>query len=130
MTRPDPDRQPEGTSVLSGPRHFAATDGRELTVGGVRWRYTRLGSGPPVLRLTGGLRRAALGFAFLEQLAAHNTVGAPDYPPVRSFADLDTGLSAILRAEGIDRCDLGQAGHAAVLLEPGAYMQWVEQALA
>lgn len=106
MTRPDPDRQPEGPSVLSGARRFASTYGRELTVGGVRWRYSRLGSGPPVLWLTGGLRRAALGFSFLEQLAAHHTVVAPDYPPVRSFADFDAGLSAILRAEGIARCDL------------------------
>lgn len=93
-------------SVLARIRRFTETHDRELLVGDVRWRYARLGSGPPVLWLTGGLRRAALGFAFLESLAAGHTVLAPDYPPVTSFADVDRGLTAILRAEGVERCDL------------------------
>jgi pimeloyl-ACP methyl ester carboxylesterase len=59
-----------------------------------------------VLWLTGGLRRAALGAASLERLAAAHTVVAPDYPPVTSFAEMDAGLCAILAAEGIDRCDV------------------------
>ncbi len=31
------------------------------------WRYYRMGAGEPILWLTGGLRRAALGFAFMER---------------------------------------------------------------
>lgn len=96
----------EGSSVLAQARRFAEAHGRELTVGAVDWRYVRLGSGPPVLWLTGGLRRAALGFAFLERLALHHTVVAPDYPPVTTFAEIDAGLCAILHAEGIGRCDV------------------------
>lgn len=96
----------EGSSVLAQARRFAEAHGGELTVGAVDWRYVRLGSGPPVLWLTGGLRRAALGFAFLERLALHHTVVAPDYPPVTTFAEFDAGLCAILHAEGIGRCDV------------------------
>ncbi|MDP9884649.1 pimeloyl-ACP methyl ester carboxylesterase [Sinomonas atrocyanea] len=98
--------QIEGHAVLARARRFTEARGRELAVGAAHWRYVRLGSGPAVLWLTGGLRRAALGSAFLERLAATHTVVAPDYPPVTAFAEVDAGLSAILAAEGIERCDL------------------------
>jgi len=92
--------------VLAQMRRFSAAHGKELTVAGTRWRYYRLGSGPTVVWLTGGLRRAALGFAFLELMASRYTVLAPDYPPLRTVAEFDRGLSAILRAEGIGRFHL------------------------
>ncbi|MGY3564560.1 alpha/beta fold hydrolase [Sinomonas sp. RB5] len=95
-----------GADVLLRSWRFTDAYGRELTVGAVRWHYARLGRGPAVLWLTGGLRRAALGAVSLERLAAAHTVVAPDYPPVTSFAAMDAGLCAILAAEGIDRCDL------------------------
>jgi pimeloyl-ACP methyl ester carboxylesterase len=92
--------------ILAQMRRFSAAYVKELTVAGTRWRYYRLGSGPAVVWLTGGLRRAALGFAFLELMASRYTVLAPDYPPLRTIEEFDRGLSAILRAEGIGRFHL------------------------
>lgn len=111
-----PRRQP-GEPVLASAQRFAAIHGRELTVGNVHWRYLRLGEGPPVLWLTGGLRRAALGYDFLERLGANHRVLAPDYPPVTHFAEFDDGISAILRAEGIERCDLAGQSYGGLLAQ-------------
>lgn len=94
------------SSILAQMRRFSAGYGKDLTVAGTRWRYYRLGAGPVVVWLTGGLRRAALGFGFMELLASRYTVLAPDYPPLRTVAEFDSGLSAILRAEGIPRFHL------------------------
>lgn len=82
--------------------HFSGRFGKSLVMGDVEWRYYRLGAGTPVLWLTGGLRRAALGFAFLERLAAHHTVIAPDYPPVRSIEQFMVGFDNILQIERVD----------------------------
>jgi pimeloyl-ACP methyl ester carboxylesterase len=76
-----------------------------------RWRapaggYYRLGEGPAIAWLTGGLRRAALGFGFMELLASRYTMVAPDYPAVTTFGQFDQGLSAILAAESIGRFHL------------------------
>ncbi len=87
-------------------RGFQAGYGRELAVAGTAWRYYRLGQGPGVVWLTGGLRRAALGFGFMELLASRYTVVAPDYPALRTFGEFDRGLTAILQAEGISRFHL------------------------
>ncbi len=89
-------------TVLESIRSFSAQYGRTVTVDGRAWRYYRLGSGAPVLWLTGGLRRAALGFAFMERLAAHHTVIAPDYPPVKTIAEFMEAFDCILHAEGIN----------------------------
>lgn len=79
---------------------------KHLVVDGVRWRYYRLGAGSPVLWLTGGLRRAALGHAALEQLAARHTVVAPDYPAVRTIQQFLTAVDRILSAERVDHVAL------------------------
>lgn len=141
-------------TILAQVRRFSAAHGKELTVAGTRWRYYRLGSGPAVVWLTGGLRRAALGYAFLELMGRRYTILAPDYPPIRTAHEFDRGLNAILQAEGIgqfhdptqsskDRAryekllgrpveviGMGQAGHIACLLAPDQYVTWLEQALA
>jgi pimeloyl-ACP methyl ester carboxylesterase len=101
----DPVLAQEG-SILAQMRRFSAAYGKELTVAGTRWRYYRLGSGPAVVWLTGGLRRAALGFGFMELLASRYTVLAPDYPALQSLGEFDRGLSAILQAEDMDRFHL------------------------
>ena len=93
-------------TILAQVRRFSAAHGKELTVAGTRWRYYRLGSGPAVVWLTGGLRRAALGYAFLELMGRRYTILAPDYPPIRTAHEFDRGLNAILQAEGIGQFHL------------------------
>ena len=110
-------RERPGEAILSAARSFAAAHGRKLTVGDVEWRYVRLGEGPPVLWLTGGLRRAGLGYNFLGRLAGSHTVVAPDYPQLRHFSDFDDGVSAILRAEGIERCDVAGQSYGGLLAQ-------------
>ncbi|NLD43009.1 MAG: hypothetical protein GX657_05885, partial [Chloroflexi bacterium] len=53
---------------------FSRTYAQQVPVDGLPWRYYRLGQGPPVLWLTGGLRRAALACASLALLAERHTV--------------------------------------------------------
>jgi pimeloyl-ACP methyl ester carboxylesterase len=106
------------SSVLAQMRRFSAAYRKQLTVAGVGWRYYRLGSGPAVVWLTGGLRRAAFGFGFMEALARSYTVLAPDYPVLQTFQQFDRGLSAILRAEGIRRFHLGCQSYGGVLGQP------------
>lgn len=93
-------------TVVDQMKRFSARFGKQVDVDRVQWRYYRLGAGSPVLWLTGGLRRAALGAAFLEQLAARHTVVAPDYPPVRTIGQFMIGFDAILQAEGVGTFDL------------------------
>lgn len=98
------ERRPTGGVVMSiseQARCFADRFGKHITLGDTTWRYYRLGDGAPIFWLTGGLRRAALGYAFLERLATRHTVIAPDYPPVRTMSAFSAGFDAILRAEGM-----------------------------
>jgi pimeloyl-ACP methyl ester carboxylesterase len=92
--------------VFEQAARFADDHGRTITSGGSTWRYYRLGAGPVVVWLTGGLRRAALGFALLEDLSTDHTVVAPDYPPMRTIDEFVDALDTILDAEGVERCVL------------------------
>lgn len=94
-------------TILDQMTRFSDRYGKDIVVGQTAWRYYRLGTGTPVLWLSGGLRRAALGFAFLEKLAARHTVIAPDYPPVQTIDDYFRALDAILQAEGVSVFALG-----------------------
>src|SRR5512139_2071822 len=94
-------------AILERMNLFSDRYGKQVDVNGITWRYYRVGIGSPVLWLTGGLRRAALGFAFIERLAARHTVIAPDYPPVQTIAAFDAAFDAILKAEGINTFALG-----------------------
>ena len=76
-------------TILEQSKSFARQFGKEITIDGTSWRYYRLGVGSPVFWLTGGLRRAALGFSFLEKLAMRHTVIAPDYSPVQTISEFD-----------------------------------------
>jgi pimeloyl-ACP methyl ester carboxylesterase len=105
-------------SVLAQMQRFSAAYGKELTVAGLGWRYHRLGSGPAVVWLTGGLRRASFGFGFMELLAQRYTVLTPDYPTLQTFQQFDQSLSAILEAEGIHRFHLGGQSYGGVLAQP------------
>ncbi|OBH27414.1 hypothetical protein A5692_24650 [Mycobacterium sp. E342] len=93
---------------------------------GVWWPYHRLGAGTAVLWLTGGLRRAALASRFLEGLAAHHAVIAPDYVPVGTVAEFMAAFDAILEAESINTVALvgqsygGMLAQAYLAHRPGA----------
>jgi len=89
--------------VLDQINSFSAQYGKRLAVNGTTWRYYRIGRGAPVFWLTGGLRRSALGFAFMERLAARHTIIAPDYPPELTIDEYIAAFDAILNAEGIGR---------------------------
>jgi len=99
--------------------------GKEVLVGGTNWRYYRLGSGSPVFWLTGGLRRATLGFAFMEKLAAHHTIIAPDYPPVQTIGEIMTAFDTILQTEGIGNIALGGQSYGGMLAQ--AYLAYNPQ---
>jgi pimeloyl-ACP methyl ester carboxylesterase len=103
--------------VLRAMHDFSDQYGRDLAVSSTRWRYYALGQGSTVLWLTGGLRRAAFGFAFLEQLARTHRVIAPDYPPVMTFREMAKGFDAILHTEGTARFALGGQSYGGLLAQ-------------
>jgi len=94
-------------TIMEQMNRFSERFGKEIVVNNTTWRYYRLGAGTPIFWLPGGLRRAAFGFAFLERLAMHHTVIAPDYPPVQTNDEYITAFDAILEAEGVDTFALG-----------------------
>jgi len=96
---------------------FAERFGKQAVIYNNTWRYYRLGAGPAILWLTGGLRRAALGFAFMERLAQHYTVIAPDYPPVRSMDEFITAFDTILQVEGVETLTLGGQSYGGMLAQ-------------
>ena len=96
---------------------FSRAYGRDLSVGGIHWRYYCLGTGPVLVWLTGGLRRAAYGFGFMEELAARHTLIAPDYPPLKTAGSLVAGLDAILSAEGVQRFALGGQSYGGLMAQ-------------
>lgn len=104
-------------TVLEEVGRFSAQFGRDVVVERTVWRYYRLGVGPPIFWLTGGLRRGALGFAFLERLAAHHTVIAPDFPPVQTIDEFIVAFDAILLAEGIASFALGGQSYGGLLAQ-------------
>ncbi len=103
--------------LRDGIARFSRTHAQQVPVDGLPWRYYRLGQGPPVLWLTGGLRRAALAYASLALLAERHTVIAPDYPPVRTIGAYLTALDAILQAEGVARCALAGQSYGGLLAQ-------------
>ncbi len=104
-------------TVLDSIQSFSTQYGREVSVDGRAWRYYRLGSGAPLLWLTGGLRRAALGFAFMERLAARYTIIAPDYPPVDRIDDFIAAFDCILQTERVDRFLLAGQSYGSMLAQ-------------
>ena len=109
---------------------FARQYGRTVVVDGVSWRYYRLGEGTPVLWLTGGLRRAALGFGFMLRLATRHTVLAPDYPPVRTIDAFNRAFDVIRQAEGVGVFALGGQSYGGLLAQAYlAHNPWPVQRL-
>jgi pimeloyl-ACP methyl ester carboxylesterase len=107
--------------------HFSNRFGKGVIVNNTTWRYYRVGAGAPILWLTGGLRRAALGFAFMERLAARHTVIAPDYPPVQTINEFITAFDTILQTEGIDTFALGGQSYGGLLAQ--AYLAYKTKAV-
>lgn len=104
-------------TVLEQMNCFSDRYGKKINVNGVTWRYYRLGAGTPIFWLTGGLRRASLGFAFMEKLAARHTVIAPDYPPIPRIGQFIAASDAILAAEGVDSFMLGGQSYGGLLAQ-------------
>ena len=96
---------------------FSGRYGKNIIVQNQPWHYYRLGTGTPILWLTGGLRRAALGFAFMERLARNHTVIAPDYPPVATIGEYIAAFEAILQTEGIETLTLGGQSYGGMLAQ-------------
>lgn len=104
-------------TILEQLKRFAHQFGKEIAINGTNWQYYHLGVGSPVFWLTGGLRRAALSFAFLERLAVCHTVIAPDYPPVQTIDEFIAAFDTILQAEGIDTFVLGGQSYGGLLAQ-------------
>ena len=96
---------------------FSERYGKNIINQNHTWHYYRLGTGTPIFWLTGGLRRAALGFAFMERLARNHTVIAPDYPPVATIGEYITAFEAILQTEGIENLTLGGQSYGGILAQ-------------
>lgn len=102
-------------TILAQMSHFADRFGKKVIVNSMTWHYYRLGTGAPIFWLTGGLRRAAFGFAFMERLATRHTVIAPDYPPVQSIDEFIAAFDTILQTEGVDTLALGGQSYGGLL---------------
>jgi pimeloyl-ACP methyl ester carboxylesterase len=113
--------------TLEAIHSFEKQHGKSLTWGEQDWNYYRLGRGTPILWLTGGLRRSALGYSFLEQLAKKHTVIAPDYPATRTIDEFIEAFNAILKAEKIERFILAGQSYGSILAQ--AYLARRPQAV-
>jgi pimeloyl-ACP methyl ester carboxylesterase len=111
-------------TLLERMTDFSDRFGKQVSVNGISWRYYRLGQGAPLLWLTGGLRRAQLGFAFLERLGRSHAVIAPNYPAVQSIGEYLAAFDAILQAEGIDRFVLGGQSYGGMLAQAYLAHRW------
>ncbi len=77
---------------------------QRLTHRGLEWRYFAGGQGNQVvLRLSGALGLAEFAFQQIRLFEPQFRVITPDYPAVRSLAEMTDGLIAILDAEGVER---------------------------
>ncbi len=104
-------------TILERMQSFASRYQKEIMVRKTTWRYCRLGKGAPLFWLTGGLRRAALGFAFLERISQRHTIIAPDYPPVQTVDEIVSAFDAILDAEGVNTFLLGGQSYGGMLAQ-------------
>jgi len=104
-------------TILEQMNCFSERFGKSIIVENTTWRYYRVGTGAPILWLTGGLRRAALGFAFMERLATRQSVIAPDYPPVQTIDEFINAFDAILQTEGINIFALGGQSYGGLLAQ-------------
>ncbi|MBN2258169.1 MAG: alpha/beta hydrolase [Anaerolineaceae bacterium] len=98
-------------------RSFKDRYGKSVESGGVVWPYYRLGQGTPILWLTGGLRRAALGYSFLKGAAKQHTVIAPDYPPMQHVDEFIQAVDKILETEKIIRFILAGQSYGSMLAQ-------------
>ena len=114
-------------TILDQMNRFSDRFGKQVMVNNTTWRYYRVGTGAPILWLPGGIRRAALGFAFLERLAGRHTVISLDYPPVQTIGEFITAFDAILQAEEVSTFALGGQSYGGLLAQ--AYLAQRGQAV-
>jgi pimeloyl-ACP methyl ester carboxylesterase len=104
-------------NILEEMHQFEKQYGKNLQSGGLDWQYYRLGRGIPILWLTGGLRRTALGFSFLEQLSKKHTVIAPDYPATHTIEEFIEAFDAILKTEKVEHFILAGQSYGSLLAQ-------------
>ena len=104
-------------TVLEQMTCFSAQFEKSVIINNATWRYCRVGTGAPILWLTGGIRRAALGFAFIERLGKSHSVIAPDYPPVQTIDEFVTAFDTVLQTEHIDIFVLGGQSYGGLLAQ-------------
>jgi pimeloyl-ACP methyl ester carboxylesterase len=103
--------------ILDAVRRFEKQYGRSITCGKQDWHYYFLGRGTPILWLTGGLRRSALGYSFLEKMAEKHTVIAPDYPATRTIDEFIEAFDVILKTEKVKRFILAGQSYGSLLAQ-------------
>jgi pimeloyl-ACP methyl ester carboxylesterase len=96
---------------------FSNKYGKNVKIDNLTWRYYILGKGRPILWLTGGIRRAALGFEFMEQLAKNHTIIAPDYPPIQTIQQFNTAIDTIMHTENISTFTLAGQSYGGMLAQ-------------
>jgi pimeloyl-ACP methyl ester carboxylesterase len=104
-------------TILEQMKRFSDQFGKKVLINNTTWHYYRLGAGTPIFWLTGGLRRAAFGFAFMERLSTCHTVIAPDYPSVQTIDEFITAFDIILQAEGVETFALGGQSYGGLLAQ-------------
>jgi pimeloyl-ACP methyl ester carboxylesterase len=104
-------------SILEKMDSFERKYGKTVVVNQKRWCYYRLGRGTPILWLTGGLRRAALGYSLMELLAQRYSVIAPDYPPTDNIDEFMTAFDHILDNEKFRRFILAGQSYGGLLAQ-------------
>jgi len=114
-------------TVLEQIQAFSQKYARRVVLHNTNWTYYKLGSGKAILWLTGGLRRAALGFGFMEKLGNDHCLIAPDYPPVQTIGEYNQAWDAILQAEGIGSFTLVGQSYGGMLAQ--AYLAHNPQAV-
>ena len=113
--------------ILEVMRSFEIQYGKSLTCNQQNWYYYLLGRGTPILWLTGGLRRTALGYSFLERMAEKHTVIAPDYPAASTIDEFIEAFDDILKTEKVERFILAGQSYGSLLAQ--AYLSRRPQAV-
>ncbi len=103
---------------------------KSITAGINHWKYYKLGkSKEVVLFLTGGLRKASIGFEFLEELAERYTVITADYPPAETIEEFIDGIEEILKTENAGKVNIIGQSYGGIIAQAFSFFkpEWVKK---